>query len=132
RRLRAQPLANVALGCPRAFCQFPRGLRTARRQAFVQAELVAHANQRGVKRCAEIDQRSPKKFVELVWIDCHEVLRQVENRPAERLLWILGRSPEEKQERSTTAVGAGIAAIDLLYVKLLGGQRGALRVPSSL
>src|SRR5580692_12851617 len=44
RRLRAQPLANVTLGSPRAFCKFCGGLWAARREGFVQTEFVADAN----------------------------------------------------------------------------------------
>src|SRR5258707_11671075 len=54
-RLAAEPLAHVALGCVGALRQFRRGLVSAGRQSFVQTELVADANQRGVKGRAKIN-----------------------------------------------------------------------------
>src|SRR5208282_6056028 len=64
--------------------------------------------------------------MELIHIDRHKSLRQVEYSWAEELPEILGCSGERKQEASAAAVGPGIAPVNLLDVKLFSAERGSL------
>src|SRR5262249_43905171 len=70
-RLAAQPFAHITFCCSRAFCQLCRSLWPARRQPFVQAQLVADAYQRSMKRRAKINKRLSQEFMQLIHIQRH-------------------------------------------------------------
>src|SRR5580658_9068842 len=58
RSLRRKPFADVTLIRARAFRELRGGHRAALRQRLVKSEFVADLNERGVERCAKINQTS--------------------------------------------------------------------------
>src|SRR5579884_2433496 len=69
--LGAEPFANVAFRGAGALGKLGRGLPAAGGKRFVESEFVADANQRGVKRRAEIYEGFAQKFMQFVLIDVH-------------------------------------------------------------
>ena len=75
RSLGAEPLAHITLRGAGPFRQFAGRLWPARYQRLIQTQFVTDANQCRIEGRAEIDDRLPKKFVQLIRIDSHYCLR---------------------------------------------------------
>ena len=81
RRLGVQPLADVALGGPGALGQFGGRQRARPGQGPVEAEFVAHHDQRGVQGGADFVHRAEYELHELVAVDLGGLLGSAHGVP---------------------------------------------------